>query len=214
MDKRFLDGYEDIDPTMAEHRVYWDSCPEFEEARKECMSDKNNWLRDNYTKENLVIEDHRGYAVSYRKDTGEPIVMGGVYTSGIWDHKVARILNRMYIFPKFRRQGVHGLSLGWIHVNQHIIQPLIDENKYKLYLITMQDRGKPKHNFFRGMVKSFQMSIPDWVEDDRLVKGCSQNVKQCYQYFMYREMEEDYLNKWKNPPIISKEEWQNLPEGK
>lgn len=215
MDERFLNGYEDIDPTMAEHRVYWDSCPEFEEFRKECLSEKDNWLLDNYTKENLIIEEHRGYAVSYRKDTGEPIVMAGVWSTGLWHHKVARMLNRMYIFPKFRRKGVYGLSLGWIHVNQHIIQPLIDENKYKLYLMTMQDRGRPNHNFFKGMVRSFQLTIPNWIEEDNmLVKSCHKDVKQCYQYFMYNEIEKGFYDNWTNKPIITKNDWEKLPLGK
>lgn len=215
MDTRYENGYEDIDPANAESRIYWDSCPEFEEVRRECMADKDNWLRENYSKDNLVIEDHRGFVVSYRKDTGEPMGMGGVYASGLWDQHTARILNRMYVFPKYRQHGMKGLGLGWNHVSEHIINPLMDANDYKLYLISMQDRGRPRHTFFKAMVKSFQSSISGWTEEeDMLIKSCYQDVKQCYQYFMYHECEEGYYDNWKNKPIITKDDWSALPLGR
>lgn len=217
MNEIFTNGYEDIDPAMAEHRIYWDSCPEFEEVRKECISDKDNWLRNNYTKDNLVIEDHRGYAVSYHKQTGEPMAMAGVLASGLWSQHTARMLNRLYVFPKFRnnRPNLSSFTPGWLHINEHLIKPLSSQNKYKLYLITMQDRGKPNHNFFKAMVRSFQLSIPDWIEEeDMLIKSCYKNVKQCYQYYMYHEIEKGYYSNWKNKPIITKNDWENLPLGK
>lgn len=58
------------------HKIYHTSCEEFEAVRNKCL-EEDNWLRNNYTKENLVIEDHKGYCVVYNVETHEPIVMGG-----------------------------------------------------------------------------------------------------------------------------------------
>ena len=212
----FVDQYEQINPDLAFHKVYWDSCPEFEEVRKECLSEQQ-WLRDNYTKESLIIEDHRGFAVSYHKETGAPMAMAGVWASGLWNQHTARMLNRLYVFPKFRntKPNLASFTPGWLHINEHIIKPLMQENDYKLYLITMQDRGKPQHAFFKGMVKGFQMAVPGWIEEeDMLIKCCYQNVKKCYQYFVYQEQEPGFYQNWINKPILTKDAWSALPLGK
>jgi hypothetical protein len=212
----FINEYADLHPDLAYHKIYWDSCPEFEEVRKECLSERQ-WLRDNYTKKNLVIEDHRGFAVSFKRDTGEPMAMAGVYACGLWNQHTARMLNRLYVFPKFRntRPNLKSFAAGWIHINHHIIDPLKEVNKYKLYLVTMQDRGKPNHNFFKAMSKSFQMAVPNWTEErDVLIKSCSQDVKKCYQYYLYQNQEDGFYENWTTKPIITKPEWEKLPEGR
>jgi hypothetical protein len=58
-------------------KIYYETCPEFESVRELCLQE-NNWLRSNYTKENLVVEQHTGYGVVYQKTTGKPMVMGCV----------------------------------------------------------------------------------------------------------------------------------------
>ena len=145
------------------------------------------------------------------------MAMAGVWASGLWNQHTARMLNRLYVFPKYRntKPNLASFSPGWIHINEHIIKPLMKENNYKLYLITMQDRGKPQHTFFKSMVKSFQMAVPGWTEEeDMLIKSCYQNVKKCYQYFVYQEQEPGFYQNWSNKPIITKNEWSSLPLGK
>lgn len=57
--------------------VYYKSSPEFERVRELCL-EEDNWLRDNYTRENLILEEHTGYGVVYQESSGKPMVMGGV----------------------------------------------------------------------------------------------------------------------------------------
>jgi len=46
-------------------KIYYQSTPEFEITRDLCLQE-DNWLRSNYTKENLVVEQHTGYGVVYQ----------------------------------------------------------------------------------------------------------------------------------------------------
>ena len=55
-------------------KIYYNSCAEFEEVRSEVLCE-NNWLGQNYTKQNLIIENHKGFGVVYQKSTGKPMVI-------------------------------------------------------------------------------------------------------------------------------------------
>jgi hypothetical protein len=81
--------------------IYHKSCDEFEQVRNICLSE-NNWLRHNYTVENLILEQHSGYGVVYQTSTGKPMVMGGVFNDGRYPNNVAKMINRLYTFPDFR----------------------------------------------------------------------------------------------------------------
>lgn len=48
------------------------------------------------------IEDHNGFGVVFQSNTGEPMVMGGVFNDGRYPQNVAKMVNRLYTFPKFR----------------------------------------------------------------------------------------------------------------
>ena len=69
------------DPNNFYHKIYHESCPEFEEVREMCLSE-NNWLKNIYTKDALVLEKHVGYSVVYYKDTNEPVGMAGLFNDG------------------------------------------------------------------------------------------------------------------------------------
>ena len=57
------------DLTNTHVEIYYKSTPEFEKARDLCLKE-DNWLRNNYTKDNLKIEEHTGYGVLYQTNTG------------------------------------------------------------------------------------------------------------------------------------------------
>lgn len=38
----------------------------------------------------------------FQSNTGEPMVMGGVFNDGRYPQNVAKMVNRLYTFPKFR----------------------------------------------------------------------------------------------------------------
>ena len=130
-----------VDINKVYSKIYYNTCDEFEQVRELCLAE-DNWLRENYTKENLVIEDHTGYCVIYDSITHEPIVMGGVFNDGRWPAHIGRMLNRAYVFPNFRRRSVAQLINGYEVLHHHMIFPLMAANKYTCYFITMQNRDK------------------------------------------------------------------------
>jgi hypothetical protein len=92
------------------HKIYFESCNEFEEVRELCLSE-DNWLHNLYTVENLIIDNHHGYSVIYSKDTDEPVGMAGVFNDGRYPKNVARQLHREYLFPKYRQKTRTELTL-------------------------------------------------------------------------------------------------------
>ena len=89
----------DLDNTHV--KIYYESTSEFEKVRDICL-EEDNWLRNNYTRENLKIEEHSGYGVLYQTSTGKPMVMGGVFNDSRYPPNVAKQVNRLYTFPDFR----------------------------------------------------------------------------------------------------------------
>ena len=77
-----------------EIKIYYKTDSEFEKVRELCL-EEDNWLRYNYTKENLVVEEHTGYGVVYQKSTGKPMVMGGVFNDGRYPKNVAKQINQL-----------------------------------------------------------------------------------------------------------------------
>lgn len=213
-----IDREEQLAIENSYHKIYWDNDPEFEEVRKLCLLDKTNWLWDNYTRENMDLTEQCGYSVVYRKDTHEPMFMSGMMASGLWDHRMARVMNRLYVFPKFQQRTKSGLALGWKNFEHHMINPLIEVNKkrYKTYFISMQARpGKNALNWWNACKETFRMGISgEWIDDDRMIRVCHHNVQKCYQHFFYTNVEENYFENLSTLPLISLEDWQKLPLGK
>ena len=193
------------------HVIYHNTCDEFERVRDICLQE-DNWLRNNYTKENLVIEDHSGYVVVYQKGTDKPILMAGAY-NGIFPSNVARLANRLYLFPEFRC-GRHNMIESYKLHQERIIKPLMDINNYTLYIITMQNRPRGNKGWWRRWKQMMQESSNNmWTEVDGYLQTCPHLVQKCCQNFVYVELTKGSFDNW-NPQIITEAEWQSLPEGK
>jgi hypothetical protein len=193
------------------HVIYHKTCDEFERVRSICL-EEDNWLRNNYTKENLVIEDHSGYSVIYQKVTNKPILMAGVYNNGKFPSNVARMSNRLYLFPEFRC-GRHNMIESYKIHHERIVKPLIEINNYDLYIITMQNRrrnGKGWWNRWKRMMRESSNSM--WQEPDGYIQTCPWMVQKCWQNFVYTEIKPNSFSTW-SPKIISHSEWGQLPEG-
>ena len=211
------DIYKHLRPENCYHKIYWESNSEFEEIRDLVLSE-GNWLGENYTKKNLLLEDRRGYSVVFSKETHEPMVMGGVYACGLWNPKVARHLDRVYTFPQFRNHSFGGIYASMTLVKQHIIDPLIEVNNYESYFISMQSRYNKKDDMHWKIWKKafFKNEIGiGWEEDNKnMVRCCSADVQKCYQNFIYINMnEDDFFQKNMSKCLISKTEWETLPRG-
>jgi len=193
-------------------KIYYETCSEFEEIRKLCLQD-NNWLSYNYTKENLIVEDHNGYAVAFQKDTNEPIIMAGVYNNGRYPKNIARMVNRLYTFPKFRTNRSNIID-GFKLAHNNIIFPLMEVNDFDCYFITMQNRPKSSKGWWEIWKKAMQDSSNNyWTETTGYIQTCGWDVQKCWQNFIYKDIKSGTFKNW-NPCVITDKEWLSMPEGK
>lgn len=192
------------------HKIFYESCDEFEKVRRLCLKE-DNWLRKNYTEENLIIEDHSGYCVVYNAETNEPIVMGGLFNDGRYPKNIGRMLNRSYVFPYMRRKSIRQLIEGYRMLHDHMIFPLMSANNYEAYFITMQNREKKETKEWWKIWKyTFNKASNDyWTESDGYVQSCPHQVQKCYQNFIYKEL----IHGSFNLPVITQEEWNKLIPG-
>lgn len=199
-----------VDINKAYHKIYYRTCDEFEQVRTLCL-EEDNWLRSNYTKENLVIEDHKGYVVVYDSETHIPIVMGGLFNDGRWPIHVGRMLNRAYVFPHMRRRSVAQLINGYEFLHHHMIFPLMAVNNYSCYFITMQNRDKKPTKRWWDLWKMTMNAASNnyWTEAPGYVQTCPHMVQKCWQNFIYKELEPNTFTL----PSITQEEWEQLIPG-
>ena len=192
-------------------KIYYESNSEFEKVRDICLQE-NNWLRYNYTKENLVVEQHTGYGVVYQTSTGKPMVMGGVFNDSRYPNNVAKMINRLYTFPEFRMK--HTDMTDGFRVTCSLIDALMSVNSYEVYLITMQNRPRGGKKWWD--VWCHHMDIASngrWVRVNGYIQTCPWQVQKCWQNFVYHETRPGAFNQW-NPNIITDSDWVLLPEGK
>ena len=193
-----------------EIKIYYESCSEFETVRDICLQE-NNWLRKNYTKENLVIEQHTGYGVVYQKSTGMPMVMGGVFNDGRYPKNVAKQINRLYTFPKFRM--LHTDMSDGFRVTCSLVDALEKVNSYEIYLITMQNRPRGSKRWWNIWVNHMNIaSNKKWTLGLGYIQTCHAYVQNCWQNYVYCESTIGKFIDW-NPKIIFEEEWSRLPAG-
>jgi len=198
------------DITNTHIKVYFKSDSEFEEIRKICLKE-DNWLKHNYTKENLIIENHSGYGVVFQTSTGKPMVMGGVFNDGRYPKNVAKIINRLYTFPDFRMKPTD-MTEGF-KVTCTLIDALEKVNEHSLYLITMQNRNRGGKRWWDTWRHHMDLaSDRKWIYKEGYIQTCPWNVQKCWQNFVYFEKSYGLFNDW-SPKIISDTEWQVLPEG-
>jgi hypothetical protein len=191
-------------------KIYYESTAEFEQVRNLCL-EENNWLRYNYTKENLVVEQHTGYGIVYQTSTGKPMVMGGVFNDGRYPKNVAKQINRLYTFPEFRMK--HTDMTDGFRVTCSLINALEKVNMYEVYLITMQNRHRGGKRWWDTWVNHMDIaSNGKWILGQGYAQTCPWPVQKCWQNFVYYETVPGKFAEW-NPIIINDEEWAVLPEG-
>lgn len=200
------------DTSQYTHKIIHETTPEFEEIRSLCLSE-DQWLGRNFEKDRLVIEDHTGFSVVFDKNTGEPVVWGGVFNDGRYPANVARHCHRLYIFPKYRASTREGLIGGWQIVNEHIIKPLNTMNNYDVYIMGVQNRPKKTtKGYWRVWCDTLTTAMPIWIPSNGYLQTCQHNVQQCWQNFVYAEITPGAFASW-SPKIINNEQWNNLPIG-
>jgi hypothetical protein len=190
--------------------IYYKSTPEFEKVRSLCLAE-DNWLRNNYTNENLIVEDHNGYGVVYQTSTSKPMVMGGVFNDGRYPNNVAKMINRLYTFPEFRMK-FSDMTDGF-RVTCSLIDKLIEINNHDVYLITMQNRKRGGKRWWDTWVNHMDIaSNSKWTLGKGYIQTCKADVQKCWQNYVYLESKIDSFRTW-NPKTINHSEWEKLEEG-
>jgi hypothetical protein len=204
---RYFD-FENIESQVYK-RIFYKSDAEFERVRSLCL-EEDNWLRDNYTKENLVIEDHSGYIVVYDLATDRPLAMGGLFNDGRWPPNVARMLNRSYIFPDRRNRSTAELINALELVHKWVVLPLIELNNYDAYFITMQNREKKTSKRWWDIMRHTLNASSNnfWTEADNYIQTCPSQCQSCWQNYIYHEIVPGSFQL----PVIAHDQWNQLPE--
>jgi hypothetical protein len=200
------------DLSNIEIKIYYETCAEFEEVRELCLAE-SSWLADNYTKENLVVEQHYGYGVVYQKSTGKPMVMGGVFNDGRFPNTVAKMVSREHTFLDFRMTRKD--MIDGFKVTCKLIDSLIAVNQFDCYFISMQNRPhRPRKRWWDVWTTAMiEASNGSWKTVDGYLQTCPWPVQKCWQNFVYLETVPEAYSKW-NPQVINHDTWLSLDEGK
>lgn len=194
-----------------EIKIYYESCAEFEQARSLCL-EENNWLRENYTEKNLVVEEHSGFGVVYQKSTGKPMLMAGVFSDSRYPSNVAKMVNRLYTFPEFRtnRNNIY----DGFRVADCLIKELMAVNSFEIYLITMQNRphrgGKRWWDVWCDAMNTASNNM--WTVGTGYIQTCPWPVQKCWQNYVYHETRPGAYAEW-NPVIIDDAQWTTMEPG-
>jgi hypothetical protein len=194
------------------HKIYHESCAEFEEVRELCLSE-DNWLREIYTPQSLILENHVGYGVVYHKATNEPVVMAGLFNDGRYPANIARHMHRGYLFPKFRQRNFQGIVDSFRLYDTHLIKPLNLIKQFDAYFIAIQDRNKKEtKGYWNVMSSAICTAIPGFTPGICYVQTCPFDVQQCWQHHVYYEHVLTAWTGW-NKRFVSDEQWAAMPRG-
>lgn len=173
-------------------------------VRAECLLEKN-WLRENYLPRQCKVEDHEIFYIAYTHDR-DPINFGGIMKHS---DNVARVLNRMYTFPKFRsvKNLVHNLDLL-----ANTIIPVCEsnlENPFPLNFISMQMRDKVykgEQRWWKHWKENWLSVSNGWKSVNGLVQVVEGENSECYQNIVYKDSSTYKFKDW-NPKTLTFEEF-------
>jgi len=182
---------------------------EFERVRNICLNDKDNWLRDNYTPDNLKISDHKFFCIAYDK-LGEPLAMAG---GKEYNKDVMRILNRWYFFHR----KTSSLCVAAFYPKDYMIalSELLDftikNYNHKLFFVSMQQRRSKRvgqqiwWKAANAFVKTLDKKMRWQNYDKGLVQVSNCEESSCYQNVMYYTRNNYTFEDW-DPKIMSYDE--------
>jgi len=174
---------------------------EWERVRLLCLQE-NNWLRENYTLEKCIVEDHDVFSITYIKSTGDPICFCGIYNNGRYHDKVGRLLNRFYLFPEYRTSDLRNRMRA---IHDLIIPSMVAASpiKRELYFISMQMRERSyegSQRWWEQWKKIWLGFSNEWREVDGLVQVVNGDDPRCFQNIIYKDNKDFSFSNWN--PII------------
>jgi len=184
------------------HWIFDKDSDRFEEIRQKILSE-NNRLRENYTHDKLVIEDHV-YMCAFCHDDGTVAGIAGLKEIS---PGVARFLNRLYFFDT----GVGGLFSNdrfyeaTFPAYKSLLKFTEERYNYDLLFVSMQHRNKRVgQEYFWNRICKFVKNIDEGFEphDGELVQVHPGELSTCYQYVIYKSYNGFKFEDW-NPKTRS-----------
>lgn len=191
--------------------VFNKSNDKWERVRSLCLQE-NNWLRENYTPEKCVVEDHDIFSITYVKETNDPIVFAGIYNNGRYNDHVGRCLNRFYLFPKYRSDKKLIQRMKTIH---NLVVPTMIESspiKRDLMFISMQHRDRNyegEQRWWKIWKKIWLSFNGGWTPINGMTQVVAGKDPRCFQNIIYKTYGNFDFKDW-DPKVMSYEEHQAL----
>lgn len=147
---------------------------EFEKLREFVINDPTNPNTQDFTRENLIIENHIVYGVAYLDDT--PIMMNGLYEVM---PGVGRLQNRHYTFPNFRKDIKFS---SYVAINR-LVKPIAAMSPFNTHILSMKNRREKNNGFFNAYQRLYEKHWPNhWHRIDGYVQTCqNSNSRNCWQ---------------------------------
>lgn len=161
-------------------KIWYESNEEFEKLRHEILNDKTNNKTEDFTTEKLVIENHDGFMAIFLRNTHEPVCICGLHKISNYSG-VGRLMNRTYVWPKFRDTGRKKVFENIKNLTEHIIKPLYRSSPYHTHILSMANR-KERNNFFNTFYLLHDKAWPNhWHRVEGYVQTGQGMTKNCWQ---------------------------------
>lgn len=171
--------------------------------KKECdsIAKSNDSLAKNYTWDNLQVEKHKSFDILVHND--EIVSWCGLFNGGRYPTGIYRIMNRLYLNPKYRNKKYPAYA-------RHILYPYqrsVHKDDIKMLFLSRDGLAGKYHNL--RWIK-YSSGEEGWTLSDYMIQVCNAEKKGCYQYISYKNFSDvNMLDMW-NPKSISEEEWKLL----
>lgn len=155
---------------------------------------------NNYSWNRLQIERHLSFDLVVCKN--EIVTWCGLFNGGRYPEGVYRIMNRLYINPKYRSR-----TCAYIPYARQIILPSqLSRFRSKIGSLFLSREGLGAKFFLKRWAK-YNAFERDWIIPGELIHVAPANNQSSYQYIAFKNYRKDH---WR-PMGISLEEWHRLP---
>jgi len=168
-------------------------------AECERIASGDDRLASNYSWDNLHVSEHESFDLLMHGD--DIVTWCGLFNGGRYSEGVYRIMNRLYLNPRFRDSLYPAYARELIYPYQR--QQHVD--KIKLLFLSRQDI-KGKYHLKRWI--KYHCSETGWRLSKKMVQVSDCQQRSCYQYIAFKQFTPvDWL-----PETLTEAQWLELQE--
>jgi len=169
--------------------------------RSECqrMAASDHRLAQNYTWDNLQVAEHESFDMLMCDD--HIVTWCGLFNGGRYPDGVFRIMNRLYLNPRYRSNLYPAYARELIYPyqrQQHM-------HNIKLLFLSRQDIKGKYH--LRRWIK-YHCGETGWRLSKKLVQVSDCQQRSCYQYMAFKQF--TAVDWW--PDTVDETQWLELPQ--